>query len=444
MTLRVHAYGDTDVGQVRQGNEDSFLVGDSVYAVADGMGGHLAGEVASATALEPIAELDGRVFADGEEAVTSLRQAVVSANAKVARKASDDPAFRGMGTTLTAAMVEGRRLHLAHVGDSRAYLLRDGSLEQITDDHTLVQHLINEGQITKEEAATHPQRSIITRAIGVSLQVDVDSFTLDLEQGDLILLCSDGLTGVVSDARLSETLKRFPDLNEATETLISMANEGGGPDNITVVLLRYDDTPDGAASRTDGDTGELEVEDGESTGPVRVDTSELRSDGKDWAKGVGRFGALGRDGPPGYGEDQGSTPSAWRRVGAISAGVIVLLALVAAGGRWLLGRSYYVGASEGSLAIYQGVPTDIGPLSLSWVHETTEVPIEDVAPFFVDRLRNGVPALSLEDARRIVKNAPRVDDEPTSTGDAADPAATATPTPSPSPTPSPTASPTSP
>lgn len=434
MTLRVHAHGATDVGQVRQGNEDNFLVGDSVYAVADGMGGHLAGEVASELALEPVSDLDGRVFADAEEALMSLRQAVVSANARVARKAADDPQLRGMGTTLTASLVEGRRLHIAHVGDSRAYLLRRGTLEQVTNDHTLVQHLINEGQITKEEAATHPQRSIITRAIGVSLQVDVDAFTIDLEQGDTLLLCSDGLTGVVSDARLAETLKRFPDLGEATETLISMANEGGGPDNITVVLLRYDETPEGPASRSDGDTGELDPQDAPVPSAVRVDTSESSDGGSegDWAKGMGRFGALGRDGPAHYGEDDEAAPSAWRRVGVVSVGVLVLLALVAAGGRWLLARSYYVGATGNDVAIYQGVPTDLGPLELSWVHERTDVQVDEVAQFFRGQLREGVPALSLEDARRIVRNMPRVDgaeDEPD-----------ATPSPSPTPRPSPTTS----
>src|SRR5690625_3176943 len=158
---RIVAVGASDVGRVREGNEDALLMRDNVFAVADGMGGHLAGEVASATALEPIAALDGTVFSEAADAAAALSHAVVQANETVSELAEHNPSYRGMGTTLTAAMVEGRRLHIAHVGDSRAYLLRAGQFSQMTDDHTLVQHLVNEGQITREEAATHPQRSII-------------------------------------------------------------------------------------------------------------------------------------------------------------------------------------------------------------------------------------------------------------------------------------------
>jgi PPM family protein phosphatase len=222
--MRVEAAGATDTGQVRPANEDAYLVGDSVFAVADGMGGHLAGEVASATALEPIRELDGKVFSEAADAVTALREAVVAANDRVSQMAADEPSYRGMGTTLTATMLEGPRLHVAHVGDSRAYLLRDGAFSQLTDDHTLVQHLIDEGQITREEAAHHPQRSIITRAIGVSREVDVDSMTLDLEAGDQVLLCSDGLTGVVSDEDIASELTHDAAAESALQRLIDLAN----------------------------------------------------------------------------------------------------------------------------------------------------------------------------------------------------------------------------
>lgn len=437
MTLRVHAAGATDTGRVRQGNEDSFHRGDSVFAVADGMGGHLAGEVASETALEPIASLDGRVFSDAEEALHALRQAVRDANTAVARKASDDPAFRGMGTTLTAAMVEGRRLHLAHVGDSRAYLLRHGELNQITDDHTLVQHLINEGQITKDEAATHPQRSIITRAIGVSIDVDVDAMTLELEQGDVVLLCSDGLTGVVDDDRIAETLKRFPDLDQAIATLVDLANENGGPDNITVLLLRYDETATGPASRSGGDTGELEEQ--QSQSPVRVDSSGGGPDG-DWAHRMGRLGSLGRGPAPGFDDDEDTRVPRWRRITAVLVGIAVLLALIVAGGRWLLSRSYYVGLDEGQVVIYEGVPTDLGPLELSWVHERTDIELETVSDFFVDDLENGLAAVDLADARRIVESIPRkiLTGDATSTRPSPSPAPSPRATPSPTPTPSPT------
>jgi serine/threonine protein phosphatase PrpC len=402
--MRIHAAGATDTGQLRQGNEDALWSGESVYAVADGMGGHLAGEVASAAALQPVAALDGRVFADGDEAATALTDAVRRANADVARMAAEEPAFRGMGTTLTVALVEGRRLHLAHVGDSRAYLLRHGEFQQLTDDHTLVQHLINEGQITREEAATHPQRSIITRAIGVAHEVTVDHATIDLQQGDVVLLCSDGLTGVVSDEAIREVLQECPDPEEATSTLIDVANHQGGPDNITVVLLRYDETPSGSASRSGGDTGELEEQPPQS--PVRVDSSGGGSDG-DWANRLGRIGTLGRPAADRPGEGGHGGPSRVRTVGAVVVGLAIFLGLVTAGGRWLLSRSYYVGLDEGQVVVYQGVPTEVGPVALSWVHERSDLASSEVSDFFVDDLEGGLAAADLADARRIIDAIPR-------------------------------------
>ncbi|MEX0868573.1 MAG: Stp1/IreP family PP2C-type Ser/Thr phosphatase, partial [Nitriliruptoraceae bacterium] len=275
---RLVATGTTDVGRVRSSNEDAYFVGDSVFAVADGMGGHAAGEVAASTALEPIRALDGRVFGDATEALAALRDAVITANATVSRMAEDDPTYHGMGTTLTATLLEGARLHIAHVGDSRAYLLRDGKFSQITDDHTLVQHLIDEGQITREEAANHPQRSIITRAIGVSPEVDVDSMSLELQPDDILLLCSDGLTGVVDDRTIATTLAQRDDPDTTIETLVSLANDAGGPDNVTAVLLRYEDA---AAARG-------------TNGPTTVAIRTRHDDpGADWARKMGTFGAFG-------------------------------------------------------------------------------------------------------------------------------------------------------
>jgi len=160
---RIAAYGRSDIGQRRSSNEDALLLRETVFAVADGMGGHLAGEVASAAALEPIAALDGEVFSSATNAATALTGAVRAANAHVMALAEENPQFRGMGTTLTAVLVEGVRIHVAHVGDSRAYLLRNDTLSRLTIDHTLVQQLIDIGEITEEEAAQHPQRSVITR-----------------------------------------------------------------------------------------------------------------------------------------------------------------------------------------------------------------------------------------------------------------------------------------
>src|SRR5690349_21037663 len=237
--MRLSSGARTDVGRGRPENEDSVLVDDArgLWAVADGMGGHRAGEVASATAIETLQ--------DAYRAGTPLNQAVEAANAAVFSKAADDAALRGMGTTLTAVALEnGRTALLGHVGDSRAYLLRDGAVTQVTDDHSLVEQLVREGRLSPEEAQRHPQRAIITRALGVDAHVEVDTYRVDLNPGDRLLICSDGLTNMLSDDTIAATLRRHPDPQQAADTLVDMANQAGGDDNITVVIL--DALADGA------------------------------------------------------------------------------------------------------------------------------------------------------------------------------------------------------
>ncbi len=390
---RFIAAGTSDVGRVRDGNEDAYLVADSVVAVADGMGGHVAGEVASAAALEPLQALDGRVFPDATEALTALRDAVVAANDAVTRMAQDEPSYRGMGTTLTAALVEGRRLHVAHVGDSRAYLLRGGQLSQLTDDHTLVQHLIDEGQLTHEEAANHPQRSVVTRAIGVSPEIDVDAMTLELLPEDQILLCSDGLTGVVSDEDIAGALDDTEDINRALDRLVAMANEAGGPDNITAVLLRFED-PD------------AEVVDGSRT--VAIRTIENGSD-QDWAGRLGSYGAFGSARPQ-FDASEGDDPSRFSglvlRSVAILVGIAVLLGVLYGGGRFLLSQNYYVGLDDQQVVIYQGIDTEIGPVSLSWIVERSELTLDDIPSYYHLTLEEGLNAADINDARRQVRGIP--------------------------------------
>jgi len=396
---RVVAAGSSDVGQVREGNEDALLIKNSVFAVADGMGGHLAGEIASATALEPIEALDGRVFPDATEAATALTNAVVAANATVSKLATDNPLYRGMGTTLTAALIEGRRAHVAHVGDSRAYLLRDGQFSQLTDDHTLVQHLVDEGQITREEAAHHPQRSIITRAIGVSPEVDVDAMTLDLQPGDQLLMCSDGLTGVVEDRVIAELLDTTADPDEAVSRLVQLANQAGGPDNITVVLLRYEDpNAEVAAPRT-----------------ISISTVN-RDDGRDWAGQLGHYGALTAGGSSTNGSSAHDDEP--RRVGnilgratAVVASVAVLAGLIIGGGQFLLSRSYFVALDDDQVVIYQGVDASIGPVTLARVTERSELELADIPSWYHPNLEKGRTAADLADARRIVRDIPVRGDE---------------------------------
>jgi serine/threonine protein phosphatase PrpC len=236
--MRLVPGGATDQGQVRDSNEDGYVVDRrlQLFAIADGMGGHRAGEVASATALEALRAS----VASG----TGLGDAIASANAAVFGKATDDESLSGMGTTLTALMPDRDGVLIGHVGDSRAYLLRDGELRQLTTDHSLVQEFIREGRLTEEQAAVHPQRSIITRALGVEPDVEVDVYPVRLHAGDRILLCSDGLSTMLRSDDIAGLLRRESDPTRAANLLVDAANAAGGEDNITTVVVDVED--DGA------------------------------------------------------------------------------------------------------------------------------------------------------------------------------------------------------
>jgi protein phosphatase len=240
MTLRLVVGAATDVGRVRDHNEDGYLVdGDlRLVAVADGMGGHLGGEVASATALET---LHSR-YTEGHD----LRDAVVAANDAVIERATGDDDVRGMGTTLTAAVLadDGETLVFGHVGDSRAYLLREGEIRRITTDHSLVEELIQAGELTEEDAERDPRRSMITRAIGLEPDVEVDLYPLALQLGDRLILCSDGLTDMLREEQIAATAAAEPDPDRAAQELVDGANAAGGVDNITVIVVDVVDVHD--------------------------------------------------------------------------------------------------------------------------------------------------------------------------------------------------------
>jgi PPM family protein phosphatase len=253
--------GATDTGRKRRRNEDAYVVAPPLFAVADGMGGAQAGEVASKLAAAALEDTDSGSLS-GPAKVTSLIQ---EANRRVHERSNADPATSGMGTTMTVALVEGETVTIGHVGDSRAYLVRDGRLEQLTEDHSLVNELLKSGKLSPEEAETHPQRSVITRAVGTDPDVDVDAFTIEAQAGDVFLICSDGLTDMVGDEDILEVVERHrDDLDRATKSLVSAANRGGGEDNITVVAFAIAD---------DGDTATMSrVEDDTLDGHPAVDT----------------------------------------------------------------------------------------------------------------------------------------------------------------------------
>ena len=233
MTVTQLGYG-TDTGRKRRRNEDAYVVEPPLFAIADGMGGAQAGELASSLAAGAVRE-DEAAAGSGERRVAELIQ---EANRRVYERSSQDAAASGMGTTMTVAFVGDANVAFGHVGDSRAYLIRDGKLEQLTEDHSLVAELVRSGKLSPEEAETHPQRSVITRALGTDPDVDVDTFSIETAPGDLFMLCSDGLTSMVEDDVILQTIEKNRDnLQTAAKALIRAANKGGGEDNITVVFF---------------------------------------------------------------------------------------------------------------------------------------------------------------------------------------------------------------
>ncbi len=272
MTLGAYARA-SDTGKKRRRNEDSYVVAPPLFAVADGMGGAQAGEVASKLAAAALEDTDSGA-GDGEARVVSLIQ---EANRRVYERANTDPATTGMGTTMTVALVEGELVTIGHVGDSRAYLVRAGRLEQLTEDHSLVNELLKSGKLSPKEAETHPQRSVITRAVGTDPDVDVDVFKIEAHEGDVFLLCSDGLTDMVDDEGILDLVERHhDDLDRAAKSLVSAANRGGGEDNITVIAFTMaadGDTVQMPAAEPDEDTLE-----GVPIPAPSVDTMVVRPD----------------------------------------------------------------------------------------------------------------------------------------------------------------------
>jgi PPM family protein phosphatase len=291
MTLRFRAAAATDVGKVRDHNEDAYLVDDTLglVAVADGMGGHNAGEVASAAALDALRVAFG--------AGATIDDAVSAANEIVYEQSVADRKLRGMGTTLTAGAlgIDGTLL-IGHVGDSRAYLVRDGSLERITTDHSLVAELIQAGELTDEEAERDPRRSMITRALGLEPGVDVDIESVDLRAGDRLLLCSDGLTTMVSESEVTSLVVDEHDSHVAARKLVDAANDAGGTDNITVVIIDIEDDEDDDTPPPEG-AAAPSPENGDETGadvPADEDAPASAEDDTQPRRGLGRLFGRGK------------------------------------------------------------------------------------------------------------------------------------------------------
>ncbi|MCX4915850.1 MULTISPECIES: Stp1/IreP family PP2C-type Ser/Thr phosphatase [unclassified Streptomyces] len=422
MSLSLRFAAGSHKGMIREGNEDSGYAGPRLLAIADGMGGQAAGEVASSEVISTIVALDDDV--PGSDILTSLGTAVQRANDQLRLMVEEDPQLEGMGTTLTALLWTGQRLGLVHVGDSRAYLLRDGVLTQITQDHTWVQRLVDEGRITEEEATTHPQRSLLMRALGSGDHVEPDLSIREVRAGDRYLICSDGLSGVVSHQTMEETLASYQGPQETVQELIQLALRGGGPDNITVIVADVLDIDS-------GDTLAAQLSDTPVVvGAVAENQLQLQDNGA-MQTPAGRASSLGRQvpgqggggefGPPGSGDTTGyvSTggfgdysdedfvkPRKGRRW--LKRSFYTVLALAVIGGglyggyRWTQ-TQYYVGTKGEHVALYRGISQDLAWVSLSKVEKDhPEIELKYLPPYQQKQVKETIAEGGLGDARSKV------------------------------------------
>ncbi|MCX4675835.1 Stp1/IreP family PP2C-type Ser/Thr phosphatase [Streptomyces sp. NBC_01433] len=421
MSLSLRFAAGSHKGMIREGNEDSGYAGPRLLAIADGMGGQAAGEVASSEVISTLVQLDDDV--PGSDILTSLGTAVQRANDQLRMMVEEDPQLEGMGTTLTALLWTGQRLGLVHVGDSRAYLLRDGVLTQITQDHTWVQRLVDEGRITEEEATTHPQRSLLMRALGSGDHVEPDLSIREVRAGDRYLICSDGLSGVVSHQTMEETLASYQGPQETIQDLIQLALRGGGPDNITCIVadvldVDSNDTLAGQLNDTPVIVGAV----------AENQAAQLNDDGA-MQTPAGRAAGLGRPvpppsggfGPPGSGDagyggmpdddfdlytDDDFVKPGGRRW--LKRSLYVVLALAVIGGglyggyRWTQ-TQYYVGTKNENVAMFRGISQDLAWISLSKVEKDhPEIELKYLPPYQRKQVEATIAEGSVADARKKV------------------------------------------
>ena len=444
MPLVLRSAARSDVGLVRRDNQDSGYAGANLLVVADGMGGHAGGDVASSIAVAALVGLDDD---EGADALARLAEAIRDAQDTIMDAVADDAALAGMGTTVTAILRSGDRLALAHIGDSRAYLLRAGELTQVTTDHTFVQLLVAEGRITAAEAENHPQRSVIMRVLGdVDAAVELDTSVRSAVAGDRWLLCSDGLSGPVSAETIAETMAGETDLGRCAGALVDLALRAGGPDNVTCVVADVVEEPGGRSPAGSGDgrdgaggtarpaaaavVGAAAVDHGRAssahgspaaraasllaqrdTQPLPAGAPRRRGGHRDGA-GTGGGDQDGADGsgspgdapaPAGRGRRAagGGDRRARRWLATTAVVVVLLVAGTVAVVTWL-DRQYYVGSAQGKVAIYRGLPQDVGPVSLSRLVDVQDVPVSTLPPVYRERVDATIGAQDLAHARRIV------------------------------------------
>lgn len=397
MAYSLDSRGHSEVGLVRKSNQDSAYRSGNALVVADGMGGAAAGDIASAIAIREVEQADSRY--DGMEMLSKLAGALARANHLVADLVSSDPALDGMGTTVCGALFSGTQLGLVHIGDSRAYLLRGGTMQRLTHDHSWVQSLIDEGRITEEEAARHPHRSLVLKVInGQNHEPDMDLFDVQLD--DRVLFCSDGLSGFADESEIAEILLEEHDLDEVTKKLVAAAYEGGGADNISFLVadvVPQDEALDAVSPQLYGSVLDAEIpepadeEIAEYADDDTVVTSAVKAPSKRTTAGEGlRYSPTARRG------------RRWIPTLALLIALGVVLAGVFFGGRQYIAGQYYVGNDSGKVAIFNGIPDRILGRSFSDVVERTDINLTDLPTFYRNQVTNTIPVSDVTAARATI------------------------------------------
>lgn len=458
MALVLRYAARSDVGMVRFKNDDSAYVGRYLAVVADGMGGHAGGNVASASTVLDLVHLDRPDLED--QAETVLADEIQAANSLLSELVTTAPELSGMGTTVTAMLLQGDRVALAHIGDSRAYRLKGGVFEQISIDHTFVQRLIDEGRLRPEEAETHPHKNVLMRVLGdVDASPELDLATFEVEPGEKWLLCSDGLNAVLRDSDIEAVLRDSTDLSTAVDTLVELTLAGGSPDNVTVAIIEVADEADApaparepapvtagtaavpapAADRpspsTDSaqagadETSSQDEEEREAGSPVRAEVirrdlasrPHLLVGAASLATETGQIPIVTKRSAERRAarllmhkadDDGAATPEVltpetrpkrrrWILVTVLAVIAALLASVLWVGYAWTQTR-YYVGTADNRVAIYNGVSQTLGPIKLSQVTETTNIPVDSLPEYWRSRVNDTVPARDLVHAERIV------------------------------------------
>ena len=408
MFLSLDFAARSDVGLVRSNNQDSAFAGPNLLVVADGMGGAAGGDIASSIAVGTLAGLDGEELGQ-EEALDALKDSIARAHAQIVERAHNDPELSGLGTTVTALLRTGHALAMAHIGDSRAYLLRDGALDQVTTDHSFVQHLVDTGRLSAADAENHPKRSMLLRVLGdVDSEIPVDISARETKVGDRWLLCTDGLSSVVARATLAKTMATTSTAAECADRLVALALAGGAPDNVTCIVADVVDLDRTSAKTRPRDASQIVG----SAAAARDDATEARELAKD--SSAARASALSDD--PAEGVAEGAVEGAaevtprrrivqtWERLRPWALPLVGFLVLFAGafGAYTWTQTQYYVSDFDGDVSIFRGIPQSIGPFALSTLVSDTGIALDELEPFEQDRIRSAIQTGSLSDAWDVV------------------------------------------